>query len=275
VIDRDELERLLHDVARDRAGAPMPPPDDVVLGHLRSRGQARRRRRSRQVVTLAAAALVGVLLVLVRLTPGGPDPGRVDAVDEPSTTATTSGSTSTTSTSTTSTSTTTPPTSPTSSAASPESDGSDGSGGSASLGPASGMPASTYVGLDVTAAGSDGTGLATSDGRPLGYLTVRGDQPGPGGRTIVQLVDTGHTMVWLLGAGWPAGSTVLDAVDAPWTASVELGARCTAGSNGLVVALVDADPNAGPDAVMAAWTIAADGASLEPIPPTTPVTCTG
>jgi hypothetical protein len=265
MIEDDQLERLLHDIAGDRAGGPVAAPDDALLGDLRSRGRARRRRRSRQLITVAVTVILGGLLALSRLTASDRDPGQVDLVDEPSTTTTTDGSTSTTATSTTSTTTTstTPPTSSTESA------------GSTTLGPASGMPASTYVGLDVTASAADGTGLATSAGQPLGYLSVQGHQAGPGGRTIVQLDDTGGTMVWLLTPGWPADSTVLDAVEVPLSAPAQLGTGCTADTDAPVFALVETGTTDEADAVVGAWTIAADGSSLEPIPAATPVTCTG
>jgi hypothetical protein len=265
VIDRDELERLLHDVAHGRAGGPVAPPDDALLDDLRAQGRTRRRRRARRLVTLAAALLVAGVLAASQLV-GDRDPGRVKVVDEPSTTTTTSSTTSTsTSTTTTSSSTTTSTTSPPSS---------EGSGNGTTLPPASGMPASTYVGLDVTAESADGTGLATGDGQPLGYLTVGGSQPATGGRSVVQLVDADSSMVWLLSAGWPTGATILDAVDAPWEGAGALGTGCTTDQGVQVVALVGGRTTDPPE-VTAAWTVAADGRRLDPVPPTTPVTCTG
>jgi hypothetical protein len=61
----------------------------------------------------------------------------------------------------------------------------------------------------------------------------------------------------------------------PLSALAQLGTGCTADTDARSFALVETDPTAGADSVVGAWTIAADGSSLEPIPASTPVTCTG
>jgi hypothetical protein len=91
MIDRDQLDRLLHDLAHDRAGDEVVPPDDTVLDDLRARGRTRRRRRFRLAIVAVAFVVTGAMAALVRL-PGGDRTDRVDVVDEPATTTTTTSS---------------------------------------------------------------------------------------------------------------------------------------------------------------------------------------
>jgi hypothetical protein len=276
-VNRNDVERLLQDVARDRAGEPVDAPGPGVLGDLRSRGRARRQRRTRQVMTALVVTVVVGLLALTRMAAGGADSDRLDVV-EPPTTTTTSSTTTSTSSSTTTPSTTTSTSSPSGS-------------GESSVNVTRGMPTSDYRGLEVTASSIDGAELAVSGGQALDYLTVTSRQEAPGDRTILLLTeatgaygegagtgaasDDDRTMVWLLGPGWPASATVLDAAQAPWTTSTALGTSCTAdGVADQIVALVDMSSPSEPSVVMAAWTTTADSPALTPIPASTPVACT-
>jgi hypothetical protein len=269
-VNRADVERLLHDVASDRAGEPVGAPDPGVLGDLRSRGRARRQRRTRQAMTAVVVTVVVGLLALTRMAAGGADSDRLDVVVPPTTTSP-SPTTSSTTAPTTTTSTSPPTPSGSGSAETP-------------VDPTSGMPSSDYLGLEVTASSIEGAELAASGGQALDYLTVTSRQVAPANRTILLLTDAAgdgepagdnHTMVWLLGPGWPASATIVDVAQAPWTASTALGTGCTAdGIDDQIVALVDVSAPSGPSIVMAAWTTTAGSSTLAPIPASTPVACT-
>lgn len=262
MIDRDQLDHLLHDVARDRAGREVTPPDDGVLHGLRARGRARRRRRSRRaVVAVAAVALAGVVM-LARMPGAGHGTDRVDTVDESSTTS----SSVTTSTST------------TAGTGGSSSTSSGTTGGSAATGPAGGpaigAPARAYIGVTVLTRENDRR-LWTEDGRSLGYLRSGGHQAVGDAATVLEVGDGERTMLWLLDSSSPDHGTIIDAVNLPATASgtggAGLGTGCTVTTTteaDVVGAVVGTSPAGQSLTVVAAWTIrgAAGEMSFDPLP---------
>ena len=276
----DQLDRLLRDVARDRAGDPVAPPNDVIDG-LRARGVARRRRRS-QLVAVAAATLVvvaGGLVGLARLPDAGTD--RVDVVGEPSTTPTTATTPTTGPDASTTVPATTVPPAPGTSSTTVAPGGAGGAGGIETIGPAVGAPAQAYVGMDFVTHAADGQ-LWTAGGRSLDYLGIGDGLDVGAAGTVVTVVDGEREMLWLLDPGGsPEAGTVVDAVDlSPEAAdpSAGLDAGCRSAATGADVVAVVREPAAGGAVtVVQAWTIAqgAGGAAFEPLAAADVAGCTG
>lgn len=237
--DLDDLDRLLHDVVRERAGHPVPVPPPDVLQTLRAAGASRRRRRTTgAALALTAAAVVTATVAaaaIAGLTDTDPGRDRVETADPPSTT------------------TTVDPT-----------------------GPAIGAPARSYIGTQLRATGD--SPLWTADGRPLTYLSVTGTEALPGGDATALLVhDGGRSMIWVIDGPWGEGGTIADAIDLdPALDPSALGTGCAATSHPgrPVVALIEPDtPTGTAPTVAAAWLVTPDTHHLAPLADPSPTIC--
>jgi len=252
--DHDLLDRLLHDVARDRAGEEVRPPGNNVLHRLRNRGRARRRRRFRLAVA-AAATVSAAGLTFTGLPARSGDTDRVDTVEETSATSTNSTTASTP---------TTPDTSP--------AEESNPRAPQGAPGAAVGAPASAYIGLGIIT-DDFGRPLQTVDGQSLRYLSSSDLLEVGGAATVVDVADGEHSMLWmLLASGAPGQSTVADAVDLPAAAvppeSPVHGAVCTSTRTDapVVAAVATISPTGQSVDVMAAWTVEGTGNELRFVP---------